>query len=111
LTNAVAVVSHLSVADAGIGNSFAARVPKSIETTATGPIAISLDTPNTEYTSGGTKLVSADHMNIDHKKKTLNVPVVDRKKGGDFKLERGGWMVVYYSRVKDKLKEPVIGER
>ena len=56
--NSVDVVSHLSVADNGNGNSFIARVPKSIETTATGPIAISLDTPKTAYTKGGTKLVS-----------------------------------------------------
>jgi hypothetical protein len=39
-----------------------ARVPKSMDTTATGPIAISLETPRAAYKSGGTKLVSAANL-------------------------------------------------
>ena len=57
--NLVEVVSQLAVAAAGTGNSSLAKVPKSMDTTATGPMAISLETPRTEYRRGGTKLVSA----------------------------------------------------
>ena len=45
LTNLVLVVSHLAVAVVGMGNSSLASVPSRMDTTATGPMAISLDTP------------------------------------------------------------------
>ena len=57
--NLVEVVSQLAVARAGTGKPFLARVPNRMDTTATGPMAVSLDTPNTAYNSGGTKLLSA----------------------------------------------------
>ena len=53
------VVSHEVVASGGGGNSVVAKLPKRMDTSATGPMAISLETPRIEYRRGGTKLVSA----------------------------------------------------
>ena len=53
------VVSHEAVASGGGGNCLVAKFPKRMDTTATGPMAISLETPRIEYRRGGTKLVSA----------------------------------------------------
>ncbi len=41
--------------------SFFNNVPRRIDTTATGPMAICLELPSVAYISGGTKLESANH--------------------------------------------------
>ncbi len=43
------------------GISFCNNVPRRIDTTATGPMAICLELPSAAYISGGTKLESANH--------------------------------------------------
>mgnify|MGYP007117635791 FL=1 len=53
------VVSHEVVASGGGGNSVVAKLPKRMDTSATGPMAISLETPRIDYRRGGTKLISA----------------------------------------------------
>ena len=59
MINVIVVVSHFAVAEAGRGSALLDNVPNRMDTTATGPITISLELPKIEYTKGGTKLVSA----------------------------------------------------